>query len=47
MGGNGAALHSMLMLLLRHNPAEGLFSTAEFSGGLAECAGSEGTNAIV
>lgn len=43
----GAALQSMLMLLLKHNPAEGLFSTAEFSGGLAECAGSEGTNAIV
>lgn len=43
----GAALHSMLMLLLKHNPAEGLFSPAEFSGGLAECAGSEGTNAIV
>lgn len=43
----GAALHSVLMLLLKHNPAEGLFSTAEFSGGLAECAGSEGTNAIV
>lgn len=37
----------MLMLLLKHNPAEGLFSAAEFSGGLAECAGSEGTNAIV
>lgn len=35
------------MLLLKHNPAESLFSTAEFSGGLAECAGSEGTNAIV
>lgn len=43
----GDALHSVLMLLLKHNPAEGLFSTAEFSGGLAECAGSEGTNAIV
>lgn len=41
----GAALQSML--LLKHNPAEGLFSTAEFSGGLAECAGSEGTNAIM
>lgn len=43
----GTALHSVLMLLVKHNPAEGLFSTAEFRGGLAECAGSEGTNAIV
>lgn len=35
------------MPLVKHNPPEGLLSTAEFSGGLAECAGSEGTNAIV